>query len=214
MKVMAFNGSPRKTWNTATLLAKALEGAASKGVETRLVHLYDLKFSGCRSCFACKTRGGPSYGKCITRDDLTPILDEVRQAGAILFGSPVYFAAITGEMKSFLERLMFPYHVYDSARSSLFPARVPTAFIYTMNVTEQDMTDRGYRPHIDNNARFLTRIFGSCETLCSFDTYQFDYTKFVAGAFDAEKKAARRREVFPEDCEKAFQLGARLVPAA
>ena len=74
MKVMAFNGSPRKTWNTATLLAKALEGAASKGAETKLVHLYDLKFTGCKSCFACKTKDGPSYGRCGAQDELTPLL--------------------------------------------------------------------------------------------------------------------------------------------
>ena len=62
MKVMAFNGSSRKKWNTATLFKKAIEGAASQGVETSLVHLYDLHFKGCISCFACKTRGGKSYG--------------------------------------------------------------------------------------------------------------------------------------------------------
>jgi hypothetical protein len=47
MKVIAFNGSPRKKWNTATLLEKALEGAASQGAETKLIHLYDLDFKGC-----------------------------------------------------------------------------------------------------------------------------------------------------------------------
>ena len=44
MKIMAFNGSPRKQWNTATLLGKALEGAASQGAETELIHLYDLDY--------------------------------------------------------------------------------------------------------------------------------------------------------------------------
>ena len=52
MKVMAINGSPRKKWNTATLLDKALEGAASQGAETELIHLYDLNYKGCISCFA------------------------------------------------------------------------------------------------------------------------------------------------------------------
>jgi multimeric flavodoxin WrbA len=52
MKIMAFNGSSRKTWNTATLLGKALEGATSQGAETELIHLYDLQYSGCKSCFA------------------------------------------------------------------------------------------------------------------------------------------------------------------
>ena len=68
MKIMAFNGSPRKEWNTATLLKKALEGASSQGAKTELIHLYDLKYKGCISCFACKEKGGKGYGKCVVRD--------------------------------------------------------------------------------------------------------------------------------------------------
>ena len=46
MKVIAVNGSPRKSWNTAILLQKALDGAQSVGAETALIHLYDLNFKG------------------------------------------------------------------------------------------------------------------------------------------------------------------------
>jgi hypothetical protein len=52
MNVIALNGSPRKNWNTATLLKKVLEGAVAAGAETDLLHLYDLDFKGCTSCFA------------------------------------------------------------------------------------------------------------------------------------------------------------------
>ena len=62
MKILAINGSPRKNSNTATLLKKALEGAAAQGAETELIHLYDLNFKGCISCFACKLKDGKSYG--------------------------------------------------------------------------------------------------------------------------------------------------------
>ncbi|MCX5799113.1 MAG: flavodoxin family protein, partial [Proteobacteria bacterium] len=49
-------------------------------------------------------------------------------------------------------------------------------------------------------------------SLLSFDTYQFkDYSKVVAGRFDPEKKAKRRKEIFPKDCEKAFDMGARFA---
>jgi len=41
MKIIAINGSPRKNWNTATLLEKALKGAASQGAKTSLIHLSD-----------------------------------------------------------------------------------------------------------------------------------------------------------------------------
>ena len=57
LKLLAINGSPRKKCNTATLLKKALEGAESKSAETELINLYDLDYKGCKSCFACKTRG-------------------------------------------------------------------------------------------------------------------------------------------------------------
>jgi len=53
-KLIAINGSPRKKWNTATLLQHALRGAGSKGVETELVHLYDLDFKGCSWAAASK----------------------------------------------------------------------------------------------------------------------------------------------------------------
>ena len=58
----------------------------------------------------------------------------------------------------------------------------------------------------------LERIFGASESLCSYDTYQFeDYSKVFAPRFNPEKKAQRRREVFPLDCTKAFEMGVRLV---
>lgn len=83
MKILAFNGSPRKEWNTAILLNKALEGAALQGAETELIHLYDLNYKGCTSCFACKMKGGKSYGKCAVRDELTPILKKIEEADGI-----------------------------------------------------------------------------------------------------------------------------------
>ncbi len=55
MNVLAINGSPRKNWNTATLLQNTLDGAESQGAETELVHLYDLDFKGCTSLFCLQT---------------------------------------------------------------------------------------------------------------------------------------------------------------
>ncbi|MCX5804284.1 MAG: flavodoxin family protein [Proteobacteria bacterium] len=212
MKVIAFNGSPRKKWNTATLLKKALEGAKSQGAKTELIHLYDLNFKGCISCFACKTIGGKSYGKCAVKDDLTPILKKVEEADALILGSPIYFGTVTGEMRSFMERLMFPYLAYTKPPQSLFPKKVNTGFIYTMNATPEGMKEFGFDQHIVLNERVLQMLFGASESLLSFDTYQFkDYSKVVAGRFDPEKKAKGRKEIFPKDCEKAFDMGARFA---
>ncbi len=212
MKVAAINGSPRKKWNTATLLEKALEGAASKGAETELIHLYDLNFKGCISCFACKTKGGKSYGRCAVKDDLAPVFKKIEKADAIILGSPIYFGSVSGEMKSFMERLLFPYLTYTDPPQSLFPRKIETGFIYTMNVTEDQMKEFGYFQLFNNHERILSRIFGASEYICSFDTLQFDdYSKVVSGRFDPIKKARRREEIFPKDCEKAFEMGARFA---
>jgi multimeric flavodoxin WrbA len=212
MKIMAFNGSPRKTWNTATLLEQTLMGAASQGAATELIHLYELKFKGCISCFECKTKGGKSYGRCAVQDELTPILKRVEEADALILGSPIYFATVSGEMRSFMERLLFPYLTYTEPRQSLFPKKIPTGFIYTMNVTEEVAKAWGYAQHFEKNAQYLGMIFGTSESLCSFDTLQFqDYDQVLATCFDAAHKAKRRQEVFPQDCAKAFEMGARFA---
>ena len=63
MKIIALNGSPRKNWNTALLLENALKGAKDAGAETEMVHLYDINFKGCISCFLCKRQNSKYYGK-------------------------------------------------------------------------------------------------------------------------------------------------------
>lgn len=211
MKVLAVNGSPRKKWNTATLLGKALEGAASAGAETKLIHLYDLNFKGCVSCFACKTIGGRSYGKCAMRDGLRPLLEKAADADAIILGSPIYFGSVTGEMRSFMERLMFPNLTYTEPPQSLFRRKISTGLICTMNVTEDVMKER-YGQNLGIIEMVMSLIFGSVETLYGFDTLQFDdYSKILSTRFDPVKKATSRRELFPKDCEKAFEMGARFA---
>jgi multimeric flavodoxin WrbA len=212
MKMIAINGSPRKKWNTAILLRKALEGAASSGADTELVHLYDLSYKGCISCFACKTKDGPSYGKCAVKDDLTPLLEKIGHIDTMILGSPIYYGTVTGEMRSFMERLLFPYTTYTDPPGSLFPKKISTGFIYTMAATEELAKARGFHLHTDRNEMALRNIFGESESLTSYDTYQFeDYSKVYAPRFDPEKKAKRRAEVFPLDCEKAFEMGKRFV---
>lgn len=211
MAIIGINGSPRKTWNTATLLEHALKGAASEGAETELVHLYDLDFQGCTSCFACKLKGGKSYGRCALRDDLTPVLERIHTADALILGSPFYFGTVTGEMHSCMERIFFPSMTYAQPPQSIFGRKIPSAFIYTMNVSEKQMQEF-YSWHITTNEQILTRMFGNTDTLCSCETLQFDdYDKYVFSYCDPEERRVRHKTVFPEDCKKAFDLGKRLA---
>ncbi|EHI99984.1 NADPH-dependent FMN reductase [Clostridium sp. DL-VIII] len=212
MKIIAINGSPRKNENTGILLNKALEGAASNGAETEMLHLYDFNYKGCKSCFACKLINGNSYGQCSINDEISPILKKINNSDAIILGSPIYLGSITGEMKSFMERLIFPYLVYDENYSSLFPKKISVGLIYTLGVNEQKLEQSKWKESIKYNEFLAERFLGKVESLFVTDTYQFDdYSKYVATAFDASEKMKRRKEVFPQDCKKAFELGKRLV---
>lgn len=215
MLAIAVNGSPRKRWNTATLLEHALAGAAEAGAETRLVHLYDLDYHGCRSCFACKKIGGRSYGRCAAQDGLTGLLEAVAGADVLLLGTPVYFRAESGAMRSFLERLLFPYLTYTPEGTSIFPGRLHCALFYTLNLKESDVP----MLHLDitsaDTRDYVRRVLGPCELMICGDTLQFeDYAKYEATRFDGAAKARRHAEVFPQECARAEALGAELVRRA
>jgi multimeric flavodoxin WrbA len=155
---------------------------------------------------------GKSYGKCVIKDDLHEVLEKLSQADGIIFGSPVYFHDITGQLKSFLERLLFPYLVYDNNMTSIALKKMPTAFIYTMNVTEEVMKEEGYLSTFNNMEFYLEKLFTKPSVMYSNDTYQFNnYSKYKVECFSEEEKAEQRKIQFSLDCEKAFELGVNLI---
>jgi multimeric flavodoxin WrbA len=100
VKVIAFNGSPRKKANTVTLVEAVLKGAASKGAETRLVNLNELNIKGCQGCEACKKEPG----KCAYKDDLSPLLQEMKECDAIVLGTPIYWFRVSAQLKMLIDR--------------------------------------------------------------------------------------------------------------
>ena len=214
MKVIAINGSPRKNWNTDTLLKKTLEGAASAGAETEMVYLYDLKFRGCVSCLACKLKKEPRPNRCVLRDDLTAVLDKVHEADAVILGSPIYFSEVTGEMRSFFERFLFQYLNYDDYTKPLSPGK-RVGLVFTMNCPESRFEEMGYPVIFQRYENWMKRFFGHCETLLSTDTLQAkDYSRYHLGLWDADAKRQRHETVFPQDCQKAYELGVKLASNA
>lgn len=214
MKIYAINGGPRKKWNTATMLNSFIEGAASVGgqVETETVHLFDLKYTGCVSCFSCK-RDGPGYAKCAVKDGIHGLLQSVSAADGVVFGSPIYFHDITAQLRGFLERLFFQFHSFEKGGGSLAPKKILTAMIYTMNVTEETFNKHKYADNLSTTESYFTYTFHSKpELLYAFNTYEFeDYSRYRANYWDAEEKAAWREKQFPVDCRNAFAAGKRMA---
>jgi len=206
MKVIAINGSPRKNWNTQTLLQNALEGAASAGAETAMVNLFDLDYTGCIGCLGCKRQGGD--GHCVVKDQLSPVLHDCAECDAIILGSPIYLHETTGAMRSFIERLVFPYISYDEWQVSLFKGSIKTAFVFTTNCPEDKYDAVGYTQRFADYQDMLTRIFGQCRIVTAGETLQTnDYEKYHMAMFDIPERRRRREEIFPQDCKNAFALG-------
>ena len=218
MKAMFFNGSPRKNKNTALVLESAMKGAQEAGAECELVHLYDIDFKGCKSCFACKLKNSKCNGICAIKDDLRPILERARQADVLVLGSPVYFSYPTGVLRAFIERLGFPVSTYlyeNGKHITLRDKVIPTAMIFTMNCPENYMKEIGYPPILEENTKAMADIFGYSETLYVCNTYQFnDYSRYDFNLFSEEDKRHYRDEHFAIDLQNAFNLGKRLVEKA
>ena len=212
VKVLSINGGPRKNWNTDTLLQKALEGAKSVGAQTEAVHLYDLNFKGCTSCFACKRKNSKYVGHCAMKDDLSGVLEKVLESDVLFLGSPIYFGNVTGLMRSFLERLLFSNLSYNEGHRSVYPGKLSSGFIYTMNVPEEFLQRLNYEALFEQTKTTLQLLNGTSEYLISADTYQFDdYSKYDASMFNESHKSQVKAEQFPLDCQKAFAMGARLA---
>lgn len=212
MRIYGVNGGPRKNWNTATMLEHFLQGARSAGAEVETIHLFDLDYTGCRSCFLCKCRG-PTYGRCSYRDGLQPVLEKLRQADGIAFASPIYFHQITAQLRGLLERLFFQYHSFERGGGSLAPQKIETAVLYTMNVTEEEMRRRGYPAVLGDTEQYFSYTFyAEPQRVYAFDTYEFtDYSQYRADYWDEPAKRRWHQEQFPRDCQNAFDAGVQMA---
>lgn len=210
-KVIILNASPRKSWNTYKMCESFAKGVNESGADAEIINLYDIDFKGCRSCFACKLKGGKSFGKCGYPDGLTPVLDKISQADGVVLASPIYFGDVTGVARSLIERLFFPFFEYKAGYPSIAPKKLKTAVIYTMNVNE-DMANEMYSDLFNKVEGFMEIAFSKPKRICAFDTYQFmDYDKYVSEVFDKNHKLKQREEQLPKDLEKAYQAGLNML---
>lgn len=210
MNTVIINGSPRKDGNTATMCRAYADGvkAHDKDASIEIFNLYDYDYKGCRSCFACKLKDATTYGKCAVKDDITPILDKALAADILILATPIYLMDVSGEYKSFLERLIFPVASYEAGYRSLASKKVQVATIYTMNVPESMCPDQV----LASTEYFIGHIFSKPRRICSFDTYQFkDYSKYKVEVFDEAEKRRYRDEKFPLELKTAYNLGKQMA---
>lgn len=214
MKILAINGSPRKQWNTADMLGAAVAMAKQEGAEAEFVHLCDLHYKGCRSCFACKRIGGASFGRCVLRDELSPVLEKILEADVVLFGQPIYFGHISSDMWALLERLWFAGMNYDKTYSSNYPRNVVCGMIFTMNAPNE-IAEKMYGALIAHLCSNMSRQVGPTESFLVTNTLQFnDYDKYLSTAFDAQAKRDWHENEYPKQKANMLAWVKRLMAQA
>ena len=207
-KVVAVNAGPRKGRNTDTLITEAMQGAEGAGAAVERFDLFKLeRYTGCISCFGCKKEA--HKGHCIVRDGLTPVLDAIREADALIIGSPNYLSEMTASFRALYERLIFQNLTYNVEMPCCTERFIPVLLIMTSNAP-----DTAYAQLVQGYQQTLARFVGPCETLVSGNTLQLkDYSKtdWPWTLFDIPAKIERHETVFPQECAKAREMGAALV---
>ena len=123
MKVVAFNGSPRKNGNTAILLRQVLQELEKEGIQTELVQVGGQPVRGCMACYQCRER---KDRRCIYDDDkLNEWIGKMLAADGVLIGSPTYFAGLTPETKALIDRAGF----VSRGNGNIFRRKVGAAVI-------------------------------------------------------------------------------------
>lgn len=209
MKIIILNGSPRKNNNTAKMLKSAKEGAESNGYEVEYFDLYDLNFTGCRSCLACKLKDG-RRNHCYWKDDLSPIIDKIFESDALIIGSPIYQGNLTSQIHALMERLHFvtlsydDYHNYNEKKINL-------GVVLTMNAPK-DTYEKYYAVKIQNDLNLLHNLNGDIKIIGAFDTLQVnDYSKYDMSSFDEKHKKEVNLNQFPNELQVAFELGKSIL---
>lgn len=207
-KIVVVNAGPRKGWNTDTLLTEASKGAESSGATIERFDLFRLeKYTGCISCFGCKKNA--NKGHCIVKDGLTKVLDSIRESDGLIIGSPNYLSEVSAAFRALYERLIFQNLTYNVENYCCNEKMIPVLFIMTSNAP-----DTKYVQMVEDYKNTFERFIGPTKTLISGNTLQLnDYSKldWEWTMFDVEAKKKRHEDVFPKECEEAFNLGASLV---
>ena len=102
MKVIAFNGSPRKKGNTNAALEIVLEELKKEGIKTELIQMGSADVAGCTACGAC---GRNKDEKCVIDDEVNGWVQKIKKVDGIIIGSPTYFGGMSAQTKAFIDRV-------------------------------------------------------------------------------------------------------------
>ncbi len=122
MKVVAFNGSPRKRGNTYHAIQMVFKELNKGGIKTEFVQLGGSNIRPCRACFKCFEIKNK---RCVQNDKLNSFIEKMMEAEGIIIGSPTYFSNVSTEVKALIDRA----GLVARANDHLFKRKVGAAVI-------------------------------------------------------------------------------------
>ena len=105
MKVLIFNGSPRKNGNTALALSEMEKVFHENGIETEIVHIGNMDIRGCMACGSCS-----KTGKCVFNDIVNELSTKFEQSDGLVVGAPVYYGSANATLVAALQRMFYSSH--------------------------------------------------------------------------------------------------------
>ncbi len=202
MKILGLLGSPRLNGRCSKLLKKALEGAESKGAQTKRFDLIKCNIMHCRGCLKCMFENpGLPIGKCPLKDDMASMLEEYIKVDGYIFASPVYESYVTALMKKFMERKGALGFREKDAHGTIAAARVPAnfrkmaSFIVTANCSDEYIEVMGDPAFEAMEGQLMVEQVPTVDRL---------YVGGVEGMTD---------KTFSDKLTESYQLGIRLVTA-
>lgn len=122
MKVVAFNGSPRKNGNTHHAIKIVAEELKKEGIKVEIIQVGNKPIRGCLACYKCAKNKDE---KCAIDDNVNEWIQKIKQADGIILGSPVHFSGISGTLKCFLDRAF----LVASVNGGIFRHKVGAALV-------------------------------------------------------------------------------------
>ncbi|GAB6184402.1 flavodoxin family protein [Thermodesulfovibrio hydrogeniphilus] len=122
LKVVAFNGSPRKNGNTYHTLKMVAEELEKENIKVEIIQAGSKNIRGCIACYKCAQNKNE---RCAIDDDVNSWIQKIKKADGVILGSPVYFSGIAGTFKCFLDRAF----LVSSVNGSLFRHKVGVAVV-------------------------------------------------------------------------------------
>ena len=138
MNIVCLLGSPRMKGNSSTIAKHFCDMAEKLGAQVRTFALNEIRYRGCQGCMACKTK----LDRCALKDDLTEVLEAVRETDVLVLASPVYCGEVSSQLKGFIDRT-FSYLVPDFITNPK-PSRLAPGKTFIFIQAQEDPDEKSF----------------------------------------------------------------------